>query len=293
MSMRGALDRFALQLVGPSPEDRAAGLDIAKASRDFTHRTRAVVDDKLTFSATLMRAGEVEAANRLLAEVERDVLTEEAALFEKVNEVKMTRNLDRKPYSRLRLARALAVAMIGSTLLASSAVGMAVVGLFREDRGMEVAPGSDNAGDESKLTALIDTAPAAAFKRIAGVRVPVMHLDRLRAMTRGGASEERLEDFLLTFLPPSAAEQVQAFLAMANEELPEPVAAQIEDLSVRANKERAKATGDENANNEPRDEPSPREDQSSGSSNSKNSGNGDEEGDSGGGLPLIGDDDQG
>src|SRR5687768_14689721 len=77
----------------PSEQDRADSLELAVSARRFSRRTQAVLDDKLSFSATLMRAGEVEAANRLLAEVGEEVLTEEVALLERVNEVKAARSV--------------------------------------------------------------------------------------------------------------------------------------------------------------------------------------------------------
>src|SRR5688500_15840653 len=68
-----------------------AKLELTVSAQRFSQETREVVDDKLSFSATLMRAGEVDAATRLLAEVEAEVRDNEAALFEQVNEVKVAR----------------------------------------------------------------------------------------------------------------------------------------------------------------------------------------------------------
>ena len=53
-------------------EEAASNTILTCASR-FSRRSKRVVDDKLSFSATLMRAGEVDAAHRLLNEVEREV----------------------------------------------------------------------------------------------------------------------------------------------------------------------------------------------------------------------------
>ena len=61
--------------------EEMASLQLANSAQEFSRRTRAVVDDKLTFTAALMRAGEVHAASKLLAEVESDVREEEAALI--------------------------------------------------------------------------------------------------------------------------------------------------------------------------------------------------------------------
>lgn len=110
-----------------------AKLELAVSAQRFSQETREVVDDKLSFSATLMRAGEVAAANRLLAEVEAEVRDNEAALIEQVNEVKVARAARRERITRMRLARSLAVAMLGAAVMATSAAGMAFAS-FLEDR---------------------------------------------------------------------------------------------------------------------------------------------------------------
>ena len=63
-------------------EDQREGFSLAKGTRVFSRRARAVLDDKLTFGATLMRAGEVDAAAQVIDEVERDVRAEGAVLLE-------------------------------------------------------------------------------------------------------------------------------------------------------------------------------------------------------------------
>jgi hypothetical protein len=110
-----------------------AKLELTVSTQRFSQETREVVDDKLSFSATLMRAGEVHAANRLLAEVEAQVRDNEAALIEQVNEVKVARAARRERITRMRLARSLAVAMLGAAVMATSAAGMAFAS-FLEDR---------------------------------------------------------------------------------------------------------------------------------------------------------------
>jgi hypothetical protein len=278
--------------MGPSAEDRAAGFELATSTRRYARRTKEVVDDKLSFTATLMRAGEVEAASRLLAEVEQDVLEEEAALLERVAEVKVARSMDRKPVTRLRLARAMAVAMLGSTLLASSAVGMAVVGLFRDDGGVEFRrpPGSDDTQGE----------PLHAFYRnremkhlqVAGVnmRMTPSELRRYRKLTLGGVTDEDgLETFLLGLLPAPLAEKVQLALVMASEQLPDPVEDDVAVVSTRLNNERKNATGDkpgEDETPEPTEEESP---EPSPSNSNKSDEKPDDEGDSRD-VPIIGDD---
>lgn len=110
-----------------------AKLELAVSAQRFSQETREVVDDKLSFSATLMRAGEVHAAQVLLAEVEAEVRDNEIALIEQVNEVKVARAARRERITRMRLARSLAVAMLGAAVMATSAAGMAFAS-FLEDR---------------------------------------------------------------------------------------------------------------------------------------------------------------
>jgi hypothetical protein len=279
------------RLLGPSDEDRAAGFELAVSTRHFARRAQKVVDDKLSFSATLMRAGEVEAANRLLAEVEHEVLQEEAALLEKVAEVKVAHSGDRKPVTRLRLARAMAVAMLGSTVLASSAVGMAVVGLFRDDNAAQVGtpPGRDD-GESGRLHAKSNGAKVERL--VAGVKLKMTgsELRRFRQLTTGGVTDqEGLESFLLGILPTPLAEKVQMALILASEQLPAPIKQEIKEASIRLNDERKKATGDEPdaKKTEPPEEESP---EPSPSDDGKGDDQEDEDGDSED-LPIVGDDD--
>src|SRR5918999_655167 len=58
---------------------------------------------------------------------------EEDAKLEQVNEVKVARAARRERITRMRLARSLAVAMLGAAVMATSAAGMAFAS-FLEDR---------------------------------------------------------------------------------------------------------------------------------------------------------------
>lgn len=289
-----ALDRVAYRIAGPTAEDRAAGLELAVASRRFSRRTKAVVDDKLNFSATLMRAGEIEAANRLLAEVERDVRTEEAALIEVVNEVKFEREINRKPVTRIALARMMAAAMLGSTLLATSAVGMAVAGLFKEESAQVGSANDDaTARRSSDIVKGIRLARGTTPFSIGGVRMNMTdaELDRFRELTRGTVDDERLEDFLLTFLPPHLAAKVQLAIDAAYEVMPDDIKEAVIVLDERANQKRKEATSgntDDPAEETEDSSPSPSENNGDGSKGSD-----DEEEDDSNGLPIIGEDDEG
>lgn len=283
-------DLSALWAIPPSEADVAAGYQLAVSARRFSRRTKEVVDDKLTFSAALMRAGEVEEANRLLVEVERDVRDEEAALIEKVNEIKVARSIDRPPLTRVRLARALAAAAIGSSILMFSAVGMAVTGLFRDAEGGAVA--APEAGRlQSRAGFMADTEMrVVATRRIAGVDVQMTagQLKTYRRLTSGG-DEQGLESFLLGLLPDELARKVHYALVTAMEALPAPVADETAVLSKRLNKERQKATENEASEeaSESQDEPSP-EPSDGDEKKKKSDGSSDEDEDSGG-VPLLDD----
>ena len=221
------------RVLGPTEADREASLELAVSAKRFTERTTEVLDDKLSFSAALMRAGEVEAANRLLAEVEKEVLDEEAALFEAVNEVKVARSMDPQNMSRGRLARTLALAMLTSSILAFSAVGMAVAGLFRGDRSVIDMQAR---AQERSDTAVLGTRIARSSKHaidIAGVRLRLTdaQLQRYQELTSGAVDEEGLEIFLLNVLPPQQAALVQSILVAALDAAPSKVGGAIQQLA--------------------------------------------------------------
>ena len=294
------IDRFVGGFVPADEDDRAAGFEIAVASRHFSRRTKAVVDDKLSFSATLMRAGEVEAAKRLLAEVENDVLTEEAALLEKVNEVKVARAIERPRVTRMRMARALAVAVLGSSLLASSAVGMAVAGLFR-DQDSNVFDAPRDARDGRRA---VDTRGAGgsviALEQISVAGVPMRltraELRQFDQLTSGSIDEDRLETFLLSVLPAPLAEKVRLALVVAAEATPNEIKEPLGELSRKAEDEREKATEKQNGAQDPADEQPPGDDEASpspsdGSRDDKDNKDPEDGGDDSGDLPLLGDND--
>ncbi|MDQ4028821.1 MAG: hypothetical protein M3214_12360 [Actinomycetota bacterium] len=54
--------------------------DLARTACQFSQRMRDVIDDKLGFAAALIRAGELDAACRLFAELDGYVKGERAAL---------------------------------------------------------------------------------------------------------------------------------------------------------------------------------------------------------------------
>ena len=287
----------------PSEEDRADSFELAVSARRFSRRTQAVLDDKLSFSATLMRAGEVEAANRLLAEVGEEVLSEEVALLERVNEVKAARSVKAdhaEAITRGRLARTLAVAMLGASLFAFSAAGAAVAGLFTD--GDQAIHGSDPT--DPKTMALNED-------RVMGTRqvkllnnvslsMTAAQFRKYSRLTDGRIDEQGLESFLLGFLPADLAEKVHFALMTGMNTLPQPISEEVtlasEQLSeskdiTPASKERRQESpgGDETpAPNKDEPTPSPSESPKEEPSPSPDETPGDETN-----LPLVDDDEGG
>ncbi len=210
-------------LAADTAEEEAASLELAQRASRFSRRTRKLVDDKLSFSATLMRAGEVSAATRLLAEIEQDVRSEEIALIETVNEVKVAQAVRRGRITRLRLARSFAVAMLGACVLAFSAVGMAVAGAFDDrDRARALAPLRRSAGGAARMGA--DAGRSAAVQRlvrrlqIGNVKL-VLTADeyrRLTALTGGDVDQAGLND-VLGLLTGALAEKVEQAMTAASD----------------------------------------------------------------------------
>lgn len=191
------------------PDDRADGFELATSAREFSQATRKVVDEKLTFTAALLRAGEVDEANRILAEVEHDVRIEEAALLEKMNEVS-TKRASRSQLTRFRLVRMFATAMVGAGLLGVSAMGMAVAGMFDERER------ADQRHERRRHARLAQAHDGKRVKKvvIGGVALKLSKRDlaTFRRLTTGSVDAQVLEKFLAADLdlPPDAVHNTLA-----------------------------------------------------------------------------------
>ncbi len=281
-------------------QEEEATFDLAKSAREFSRRTRAVVDDKLTFSATLMRAGEVDAASRLLAEVEADVHSEKVALFERVDQVRAARLERRERITRLRVVRMMAVAMLGSAVLGMSAIGMAFAGFLadrEEDRAQQrlaqqSTPVEQRRADESR--AVRDT--KLKKLRIAGVEVELTPTElRVYQQLASGAVQGEGVEQLLSLLPEELAATIRKALGGAAATAGN-VAEAVPNLVPRAvakakKKAAAKAAAEQQAQEEeekpepsPSPEPSPEPSPSDGDSEE---GGKKKRGDSGGPLPEL------
>ncbi len=247
------------QLLRQGDDKEAASWEIASSARRFAHRTKSVVDDKLTLSATLMRAGEVHEASKLLAEVERDVRTEEAALIERVNEVKVAQAIRRDRLTRTRLAGTLAAALLGSSLLAFSAVGVSLASMLGSKANPVAVDDDAPTARPSAMAKARQPGAGNRFRRehevrIGGVKVALSshQLDVYRALTSGNVDAATLQQFLYRILPTAVADKV---LAAASA----PVQQAAELLQRTAQKINKKKRPQQNQAQDPQpaDEPSP------------------------------------
>lgn len=299
------------ELANSRDADERASLELAISTRRFTRRAQKVVDDKLSFSAVLMRAGEVDAANRLLGEVEADVRSEEAALMEKVNEVKVSETLRRERVTRARLVRTLVAAMVGASLLAFSAAGMAVAGMFRDQERAAV----DAALNDLSAVALAVRAGKLPETSSSGLReieiggvkfaLSAKQIDAYNALTSGTIDGAEFQELLLS-LPTKMAERVQALVIAAKGDVRAALDPATQVLSLRLNRAKKKKAdkqesqeaqpADEETPQPPEEEPQPEPSESGGESQD----GGDESPDDGDGvsydpdgsgpLPGLGDD---
>ncbi|MDQ4094984.1 MAG: hypothetical protein M3174_02095 [Actinomycetota bacterium] len=207
-------------------QEEQAKYELTTSARRFSRRARHVVDDKLSFSATLMRAGEVDAANRLLEEVHDDVRTEEAALIEKMNEVKVARAATRESMSRVRLARMLAVSLVGSLLMGFSALGMAAAGFVEDREQDEIRRNAaaqrralEDRGSRAGAIRRLKQLDGDVRKVLLAVDLPVASLSpaevrRIGILTDGAVDLGALQEFLVDVLDsPDLAAEVAARIA--------------------------------------------------------------------------------
>lgn len=224
------LKRAFADLFAPSPEDEEASYQLAVSARRFSRRTKAVVDDKLNFSATLMRAGEVDAANRLLQEFERDVRDEEAALMECVNEVKAAGAVRKRFEVRKRAATLAALGLIGTSVLGMSAAGMAAVGMFKEraeahHRSARSDTVAGRAAAARRTAAHARSSKVVRKVKIAGVNVTLRgsQVAAYEALTTGTVQRSEIQR-LLVLLPDAVAAKVQQAIGAVTAAVPSPSA---------------------------------------------------------------------
>lgn len=220
------LGRAFADLKADVVEDEQASYELAQSARRFSRAAKEQVEDKLSFSAVLMRAGEADAANRLIEELEQDVRAEEAALFEQMNEVRIARSMRRDRITRARLARVLVTAIVGAGMMAFSAIGMAVAGMVADaDRNSGRVPGVFAKAARGAGQAAHDAVVADGLRRkmkkvkIADAEVLLSRhqlrmLEKITTGTAGGGAVEQLLRELQ--LPPELAAEVRKALNAAS-----------------------------------------------------------------------------
>ncbi len=250
-------------------EDRAAEelarFELARSASRYTRRTQKVVDETMSLSATMMRAGEVKEAERLMQEVEREVRTEEAALIESVNEVKAAEAVRHRHLTKLRFLRGLATAFLSGGMFAISAFGMVAARHLTSDDPTVQPP--DVAGVQVEAgTTETRTSSLKAIRVAPGVKLTLTPFE-LKTFTRltKEMDEQGLRKFLEDRLPLSMVAEVQSVLLTAateafDEKLEEPM-----QFIIAAVRQQASETSEEVAE-EPADRPSPSENPSDESS---------------------------
>jgi hypothetical protein len=220
----GAIRELRRDYARASDAEEAARYQLTRSARRFARRTQASTD-KLTFSAALMRAGEVGAASRMVEDLERDVKAEEAALMEQMNEVKLARAVRREKMARMRLTIALASALLGAGLLSLSAAALAVGSFIAERHGSGPVGAQSGPGRAPPSGAPITTSTSHArqftessdivVRLIAGGKVVMSpaQFRRYNELVSSRASEEDFESFLARLLPGDRAEVISRVLA--------------------------------------------------------------------------------
>jgi hypothetical protein len=130
--LRRELQELSQECSRAARDEERATFELTRSARAFSQRAREAADDKLAFSATLMRAGEVGAAQRLINDLEQDVRGEQAALTKKVDAIEAVASTRRATKTRLRLARALAAVVLIAGLFSFSVAGIAVASFLKD-----------------------------------------------------------------------------------------------------------------------------------------------------------------
>lgn len=208
--------------------EEAARFEIVQSASQFSRRSKEVVDSTMSLSATLMRAGEVAEANRLLADAEMQMREEEAALIETVNEVKMQGAQRRHRISRLRLFKAIATVALGSTLTMGSAFGVVLTNhlINRPDQSAEAAPLRN--AEKARGRAHLKSIPVAGMN----LKLTREQFREYKQLVAGNVDGAELKKFLNEVLAddPSLAAEIHAVLIAAGADVAdvvEPVAAEV------------------------------------------------------------------
>jgi hypothetical protein len=262
----------------------AARFELARSATRFSQRTQEVVDGTMSLSAVLMRAGQVDEANRLLAEIQDDVQSEKAVLLETVHEVKAQGAVRRRRMTRLRLARMLATAMLGGSLFVFSAVGVAVAGfLSDDDRRAEASETTrHNSRGEAGQSAR-DSRHVIRRIKVSGMNLKVVltpgELREYKSLLASDSHPDDIDDFIMGLLPTELVDRIAAAME-TGEEAAETLTRLVTSASAKASKqhtedpgtdetEAADETGDQESPEPPAEEPAPKPSNQQGSGGDK------------------------
>jgi hypothetical protein len=248
--LRRALDELNSQRDRAVSDEETAGFELARSARTFSQRARAITDDKLAFSATLMRAGEVGAASRLIDDLEQDVREQQAALVEQAEAVRKAAARRRTKVTRLRMARTLAVALMSAGLLTFSVAGIGLASFLSE---MWRGGGETTSSEPGSRAASADheTSGASALRNVRlpdGTRVSLTPAQfrtfKSLSETRGLAPAE-LEQLLLELVGPRLASRLADAIAGVTAQGIEDLNSAAEDMRARVDDAGNKAGGGE------------------------------------------------
>lgn len=278
-------------------------MELARSASLYSRKTKRVVDETVSLSATLVRAGEVEEANRLMAEAEREVRTEEAALIETVNEVKVAGEVRKRRLLRLKLFKAVATAGLSGSMFVVSAFGVVLArGVMSDDPAVHdmTAGGMSSGVTAAAEPRFHDVVVGPGIK----LRLTPSEAKELARLTET-LDADGLRRFLSERVPTGLLDEVQTAIlnavAQTIKEIPKPSASAAIVVLKEQAKEASKQSPEPSPSPKPSESPSPEPEDSP--SPRPNTGDGETDGDGNGGqdgplgnLPLPGsdaDEDQG
>jgi len=215
---RRELEELSQECARAERDEERATFELTRSARAFSQRAREAADDKLAFSATLMRAGEVGAAQRMINDLEQDVRGEQAALTRKVDEIEAVASTRRAKMTRLRLARTLAAAVMTAGLLSFSVAGIAVASFLADlsDHSGERSPTRTDSRTSQGADPSARDAATRSIRLPDGTRVTLTQaqfrqLKRLSANPNLG--REELERLLIDLVGPRIAARLASAIA--------------------------------------------------------------------------------
>ncbi|MGI8407804.1 MAG: hypothetical protein ACR2L3_04775 [Actinomycetota bacterium] len=276
----------------------AARFEITRSATQFSRRSKEVVDGNINLSAVLMRAGEVDEANRLLAEAEREVRTEKAALIETVAEVRAEGAERRSRITRLKLLKVLATAFLGGSLMMFSVFGVALARFLTD--GPPSADAHGSAAPSGKKAVAQSAGRVARRVLVPGTGMRVALTDEqlseyLRLKNSSDVEIGDLREFLLGIAPQDLVDEVLASIAQgtgdAQGKVDKLLTAVVQEVKEQKPKESPSESPSAQPSESPEDQeatptPTPSEDEETDDEDGEtpDGGSGDKDGDEGGSM---------